>query len=110
MSYSVCDNNIRMTRGDTAKLQVAILTDSGDNYEPQTGDIVRFTMKRFISDKVPVLVKDIPIDTLYLKIEPNDTKNLAFGNYIFDIQLIYANGDVDTFIEKRVLHLSEEVD
>ena len=64
MSYSVSNNNIILTRGDTAKIQVTIKTSTGEDYIPAAGDVVRFTMKRFISDKSPVLVKDIPTDSL----------------------------------------------
>lgn len=54
--------------------------------------------------------KDIPIDTMMLTLEPQDTADLNFGKYVYDIQLTKANGKVDTFISKAILKLSEEVD
>lgn len=52
---------------------------------------------------------DIPIDTMKLAIKPEDTKNLAFGKYVYDIELTKANGEVDTFITKAVFKITEEV-
>lgn len=110
MGYSVSDNSIVMTRGDTAKILVTIKKkSSGEPYEPQPGDTIRFSAKKYTSDKSPVIVKDIPIDTQILTLNPEDTKNLNFGPYHFDVQLIFANGDVDTFIEDSILELRKEI-
>ena len=55
-------------------------------------------------------MKDIPSDTMLLVLEPEDTKTLPFGKYVYDIQITYADGKVDTFITKGRLRLTEEVD
>lgn len=47
---------------------------------------------------------------MMLTLEPQDTADLNFGKYVYDIQLTKANGKVDTFIPKAILKLSEEVD
>ena len=49
-------------------------------------------------------------NTMMLTLEPQDTADLNFGKYVYDIQLTKANGKVDTFISKAILKLSEEVD
>ena len=56
------------------------------------------------------MVKDIPIDTMKLILEPADTKTLVFGKYVYDIQLTKATGEVDTFITKGSMKVTEEVD
>lgn len=61
-------------------------------------------------DEKPLVVKDIPSDTMLLVLEPEDTKTLPFGKYVYDIQITYADGKVDTFITKGRLRLTEEVD
>lgn len=110
MSYSVSGTTIVLTRGDTLRLHVDIYSDStGTPYTPNEGDSIRFAMKKSYEDLNPLLVVDIPIDTLDLVIEPEDTKRLSFGKYVYDIQLTKANGDVDTFIKKAVIKLDEEV-
>ena len=45
-----------------------------------------------------------------LHLEPNDTKTLDVGEYVYDIQLTTSDGDVDTFIAMAKLILTEEVD
>lgn len=47
---------------------------------------------------------------MLLVLEPEDTKTLPFGKYVYDIQITYADGKVDTFITKGRLRLTEEVD
>lgn len=111
------NNKITLTRGDTLYAQVTPLLEDGTTYEPQEGDTVRFALKHpkmnkseteYI-DEEPVLVKSIPIDTMILKIEPGDTKELGFGDYVYDVELTYANGDVDTFIATADFTLTPEV-
>lgn len=109
MSYSISGTTITLTRGDTLIAQISI-TDSEDNpYIPVEGDSVRFAMKSDYSDVNPLIEKDIPIDTLKLVLEPEDTKKLPFGTYVYDIQLTKSTGEVDTFITKSKLKLTEEV-
>ena len=112
MSSRIEGKSIYLTRGDTFRKPVeALLPESEtERYQPIEGDNVRFAMKRSYEDVKPVLVKDIPVDTMVLTLDPEDTKGLPFGKYFFDIQLTYANGDIDTFITKGRLHLTEEVD
>lgn len=110
MSYSVSGTTITLTRGDTFETIVEIFDSDGEPYIPSEGDSVRFAMKSSYEDQEPLLVVDIPIKTMLLVIKPEDTKALKFGKYVYDIQLTYANGKVDTFITKARLRLTEEVD
>lgn len=114
--YSVKKNNIKLTRGDTFIAQVSILKD-GEPYIPEPGDEIRFALKhptmdtkrtRYM-DEEPLIYKDIPFDTLVLRLDPEDTKPFPFGSYVYDIQITFANGVVDTFIN-GTLQLTEEVD
>lgn len=110
MGYSVSGTNIVMTRGDTVKISVTIkYKQTKESYTPVEGDIIRFSVKKYIHDKEPIFTKDVPIDTLLLVIDSDDTKDLPFGPYYFDVQLIFANGDVDTFIQNGTLELAYEV-
>lgn len=110
MGYNISGTTITMTRGDTLVVLVSIAQANGYPYTPVEGDKVRFAMKAGYGDPKPLLVKDIPIDTMQLVIEPEDTADLNFGRYVYDIQLTKANGVVDTFIAKARLVLTEEVD
>lgn len=96
---------ITMTRGDTLIVNVEI-----DNYTPQADDVIRFACARsYVSSEVAIR-KTIPNDTLTLRLDPADTKDLAYGDYVYDIELTYADGRVDTFIAGATLRLTEEVE
>lgn len=111
MSYSVKKTTITLTRGDTFKAEISITDKDGNPYEIQEGDSVRFAMKRNYDDPDTevLIVKEIPTDTLILQLDPEDTKDLEFGSYVYDIQLTNAAGEIDTFITKAQLNLTEEV-
>lgn len=86
MSYSVSGTTITLTRGDTFVALISITKQDGTPYVPNDGDKVRFAMKAKYEDPEPLVVKDIPIDTLTLTLHPEDTKDLSFGKYVYDIQ------------------------
>lgn len=112
MSFSVNDrtNRISLTRGDTFKAKVSITDSEGAAYTPNEGDKIRFAMKKDYDDEEPLLLINIPIDSMILVITPEDTKTLEFGKYVYDVELTKANGDVDTFITKARIDLTEEVE
>ena len=109
MSYSVSNNGIKMTRGDTAIFRISVdYLATGNPYEPEEGDRIRFTIKKYLSDRSALLVKDVPTDKLLLHIDSEDTAGLSFGRYYYDIQLIKGDGEIDTFISD-ILELTKEV-
>lgn len=123
MAVSISGTTIKMTKGDTLKTylslkrlkeEASIGSNNPDDYEdyiPEPGDSIRFAMKETYDDTIkPIILKNIPTDTLLLHLLPEDTKNLlAPKTYVYDIEITYANGDVDTFIAKAALKLTEEV-
>ena len=107
----ISGNRIIMTRGDTFAADVGIYEPNGDPYEPQTGDRVRFSMKerKRGCDRI-LLQKEIPISTLVLQLNPEDTEPFPYGEYGYDIELTKANGVVDTFIAEATIELRWEAD
>lgn len=100
-----------MTRGDSLLVFLDLEYSDGTTYEPNEGDYIRFAVKKTFNDSVPpILVKEIPIDTMRLVLDPEDTKQFAYGQYRYDIQITTADGLVDTFIDRAVLVITEEVD
>lgn len=101
-----------MTRGDTFKATVYIETADGNEYVPTSEDVIRFALKKKYSDTECLIYKDIPYDTMVLKLEPEDTKNLEQNNrkYVYDIEITMGDGTVDTFIPEATLILTNEVD
>lgn len=107
----ISGNTIRMTKGDTLEVPVVIMTKHGDVYIPSEGDEIRFAMKAEYNDPEPLIRKIIPNDTLILRLESSETKNLEVRKvpYVYDIQLTTVTGTVDTFLSGG-LYLTEEVD
>ena len=110
MSIKIEGTTITMTRGDTLKVYTIPQYEDGSEYEPEANDTIRFAMKRRFEDTKTLLTKNISIDNFLLHIEPNDTKELKFGHYVYDIQLMAVNGDVYTFVENAKFKLTPEVD
>lgn len=101
---------INMTRGDTLRVTISMEDEQGQEYTPVEGDVIRFAMKNNYMATDVLIEKEIPHDTMQLELQPSDTKNLAFGSYVYDIEITFADGVVDTFIPSARLVLSEEVD
>ena len=103
-------NNIIMTHGDTLNVTLSLVDRCGKPYTPTAGDTIRFALKKNYLDDEPIMVKEIPIDTMTLRIEAAETKELEQpGAYVYDIQLTMADGTVDTVIPKGRLVIEEEV-
>lgn len=110
MSYKVKGTTITLTRGDTFSATIKIVQPNGEEYVCSSGDRIRFAAKANIKDEKPIIFKEIPIGTMTLTLQPEDTKELPFGTYIYDIELTKSTGEVDTFITKSNLVITEEVD
>lgn len=114
------DKTITMTRGDSAHIEIQMEYEGGMSYEALRGDVIRFTVKKNYGDTTPLIVIDIEpyvpdgeetelVESVELHILPSHTRDLEYGSYRFDIQLLRVNGDIDTFIDKGTLTLTEEV-
>lgn len=125
MSVQITNNKIEMTRGDTLRIRVAlyvpVLDENGtvidrEEYIPDPSDSIRFAVKHVTmksgkqyKDPEPIILKDIPISTLILQLDPTDTKNLDFDTYVYDVEITYADGTVYTFITTEEFKLTPEV-
>ncbi len=118
MSYSVSDKNeITLTRGDTFRSTILLEYEDGRPYTPTEGDSLRFALKHrtknhkgtAYKDIDPLILKDIPTSTMVLQLDPEDTKPLDFGDYVYDIEITFADGSVDTFITETTFTITPEV-
>ena len=96
------NNNIYLTRGDTAYLQVDY-----DGYEVKEGDIVKFSVKKNFNDEDYAFQLVMPANQVF-NIIPSDTKNLTFGNYYYYVELQTTMGEIFT-VMGGVFYLLEEV-
>lgn len=100
-------NDIKMIRGDTARFEIEILNQNEEPYSLQEGDKLVFTVKKNVSTRCVALQKQITGETF--TITHDDTKNMAYGEYVYDVQLTQANGDVTTVIPPSSFYLDKEV-
>lgn len=103
------DKTIKLTRGDTARLTVPIinLANNGE-YTMESGDILYFTVKKTAKDSDFLFQKSVTGSNL-IHIRPEDTADLSFGKYKYDVQLTTATGDVYTVIEPSTFEVMEEI-
>lgn len=108
MAYTINNRTKKITlvKGDTLKVQIEIIVDN-EIYTPETNDVIRFAMKRSYDDSSVLVEKVISNDTLMLKLDSSDTKRLTSGKYVYDIEITFTNGDVDTFIRGEIELLPE---
>lgn len=99
---------IILTRGDSASIKLNPTEDS--TYEPAEGDTIRFAMSKQYGATTPLVLINIPIDTMVLEFRPEHTKDLAFGSYKYDLELRSADGNlVNTFVDKAEFIVDKEV-
>lgn len=101
-------NNITLVRGDYFACSISMI--KGDEPFVPTDGTLRFAVKRkYTDDDAKVLiVKQVPLDTMLLELESADTKDLRFGEYVYDIEYTDPQGRPDTFIRAKLI-LAEEV-
>lgn len=104
------DNTIHLTRGDTARFSIGpvVNTITNTNYTPTPEDTVTMTIKKTVLQADPCVQIIVPGGEV-LHIKPEDTKAMAFGKYVYDIQLTTADGDVYTIVPPTTFELLKEV-
>ena len=104
------DNTIHLTRGDTARFSLGriVNTVTKTNYTPTAEDTVTMTIKKTTLDEAPCVQIIVPGGEV-LHIKPEDTKAMAFGKYVYDIQITMADGDVYTIVPPATFDLLKEV-
>ena len=98
---------IYLTRGDTLPIKILITDQNKDPYELQEGDILYFTVKKSISTSEIVFQKKL--QTNKFNIEHDDTADIAYGKYVYDVQLTLADGTVWTIIKPNLFEVTGEV-
>lgn len=103
------DNTIQLTRGDTASITVDIFDEVAyAQYSMASDDTLTLSVKKSVNDRKYYFQK-IVTGNNKIVIEPDDTKNLGFGAYVYDVQLNKSNGSVSTVIEPATFELLTEV-
>lgn len=95
-------NNITITQGNTAEIDITPLDEDGKPYELQEGDKVVFKVescrKEIIRRVLTAEDWDSEQNGLIMVLDPEDTVNLPCKEYTFDCLYIFADGSAKTFI------------
>lgn len=107
--FTISENEIHITRGDTGKIDLDIKTSEGEPYVRDEGDVVKFTVKAAPTDLQYVIQKTIDEENTFT-IEPEDTAKLNYGVYFYDVQITRAeDNSVCTIITPSQFVIEEEV-
>ena len=99
------ENNITLTRGDTAILTLTV-KKNGEDYD-YSEDLTQFTVKRNTVTEDIVFQKTFTGSSIV--IEPNDTKDLFYTDLKYDVQLITPENEVYTVITPADFIIAQEV-
>lgn len=87
-----------MVRGDTGAFSIRPIIKG--EYVLQDGDEVWFTVRK-IKDRtilIQKMVNQFEDSIASIVLEPEDTAEMPLGNYIYDLKMIRADGNVDSLI------------
>lgn len=100
------NNNIELTRGDTAQFILSVKKKNGEAYD-YSNDLTQFTVKKSTRTEDIVFQKTLVGNTV--TINPSDTAGLPYRVLKYDVQIITPDGDVYTVIPPHDFTLTEEV-
>lgn len=91
----IVENNIKLTKGDDAYLQIVIYDSNNNIYELQDGDKLIFMIKQLPKKDAPSIITK-NFQNNQIKLESKDTNFLKSGRYFWFCDLYFKNGDINT--------------
>jgi len=108
----IIGKNIQITRGDDGFIDLKIRSKIPPYtiYKLEEGDSCVLTIRKNIKvdEENPILIQ-IPLEDNKFYIKASDTQDFEFGKYIYDVQLTFENGMVNTIIEPSLFEVTPEV-
>ena len=99
-------NNIFLTRGDTCVLKLSVVDSEGESYD-FSNDTVQLTVKTSTYTEDVLIQTNINSDSFVIM--PDDTNDLSYGKYVYDVQIITPTGNVYTVIAPAEFNICNEV-
>ena len=112
VTMKIQGTNISMTRGDSEMIKVAIKDTLGNTIPLVTGDTIYLTVRESMLSPTKIIEKivtEFDDGQALIIINPEDTNNLRFTSYVYDIQLTKENGSVKTIITPSNFTITGEV-
>lgn len=102
--YNILGSYIRMKKGDSFSCSIDVCLKMNQKFSAD--DEICFIARN--GDTSPDLInKKIPLETMWLQLEPDDTKKLSAGTYSYAVKIFFANGAVDTIARGTMKILPE---
>ena len=108
----VIKQNIWITRGDSGYISLDInpVDKYGDAYELTDDDTISIQVRKEPNGGELMFTADIVRDgEIFWHIKPADTAEQPVGAYVWDGQVVLANGDVFSFVPVSDFHIVDEV-
>lgn len=106
-------NNITITQGNSAEIDITPLDEEGKPYELQEGDKVIFKVescrKEIIRRVLTAEDWDSEQNGLIMVLNPEDTVNLPCKEYTFDCLYFFADGSAKTFIDAAMFKIVKAI-
>lgn len=99
-------NKIFLTKGDSCQIEVRVFNKEGKEVEIIDSDIITISVRKSEFDDTLALTKTADLNVIY--IEPEDTKLLSSGLYVYDIQF-ERDGEIQTIIPLSFFQLGGEI-
>ena len=108
----VSGTNLKITRGDTGAIRVAVNDSAGEIIPLEDGDMIELTVRKHLMSSKKELYKKVTEfinGEALITIHPEDTESLEFRMYVYDIQLTRENGQVQTIVKPSQFVVGGEV-
>lgn len=100
-------NKMRLTKGDTASINIEVVDLDGKPYSIKSTDTITMTVKKTAKSLVAFSIN--ANEEHKIVIHPVNTNSLPTGLYIYDIQLTTQEGNVYTIVPQNFFELLDEV-
>lgn len=105
--------DISMVRGDSEYILVTCTDSEGLPRPFVDGDTVYFTVKEATTKDTKILQKIVTVfeedGTALIEIAPEDTKELKYREYVYDVQLTETTGRITTIVRPSKFVIEGEV-
>ena len=102
-------NNITLTQGNSAEIDITPIDTTGEPVVLESGDMVVFTVKHCRKEVFKKVFGaedwDVDENALKLILKPEDTADLPPCNYEYDCIYIFADGSAYTFIDRATFKI-----
>lgn len=106
-------NNITLTQGNSAEIDITPTDTSNEPVKPEQGDMIVFTIRHCRKEVYKKVLNvndwDDEEEALKLILMPEDTDNLPPTEYEYDCLYIFADGSAYTFIDRAIFRVVKAI-